>query len=175
MQVNFVSNSMEQSPSWEPNGSSACQEIFWTPNVHYCVYINPPLLRILRQEVQSTASNPFLLSSTSVASYHQGLLFRLSHKSWSFFFFINSAMVHGSVMAYQSDVDKSGWMFKTRETAFWKQDIVLANDRMWTSKALYIYLLLSFNLLTGHDVYVHTRIALFHWVWCTIMSSIFHH
>jgi len=33
---------------------------------------------------------------------------------------------------------------------------------------------LALKILTGHDVYVPTSVALFQWVWRTIMSSIFH-
>jgi hypothetical protein len=47
-----ISNSTEQSPSWEANSHSASQEIlrlFYTPKIHYRVRKGPPLVLILSQ------------------------------------------------------------------------------------------------------------------------------
>jgi hypothetical protein len=48
----FVTNSMEQSPSWGPNNRSASQEILcllWNLKVHYCVHKSLSLSPILIQ------------------------------------------------------------------------------------------------------------------------------
>jgi hypothetical protein len=44
-----LTNSMEQSPSWEANNCSASQEIpilFWNPTVDFRAYNNPPPVSI---------------------------------------------------------------------------------------------------------------------------------
>jgi hypothetical protein len=55
---------MKQSPSWEPNSSSATQEILYilqNPQVHYHAYMRPPLAPILGQlnSVQALKSYNF--------------------------------------------------------------------------------------------------------------------
>ena len=43
----YLTNSMEQRPSWKANSSLASQEIpriFWNLHVHYCAHKSPPLV-----------------------------------------------------------------------------------------------------------------------------------
>jgi hypothetical protein len=56
---NVITNSIEQSPSWEANSHSAIQKIppLWNPEVHYRVHNSLPLVPILSR-IQSTSSQP---------------------------------------------------------------------------------------------------------------------
>ena len=58
--THLLTNSMQQSPSWEANWFSASQEIpriLWNPKVHYCIYKCPPPVPILSQ-VNSVHAHP---------------------------------------------------------------------------------------------------------------------
>jgi len=59
--IDFLTYSMEQSPSWEANWFSAGQEIpriLWNPKVHYRIHTRLPPVPILRRLVQSIGLFP---------------------------------------------------------------------------------------------------------------------
>jgi hypothetical protein len=52
IRIHLLCNAMEQSPSWEANSHSACQEIpifLYNPKLHYSVHMSRPLDPILSQ------------------------------------------------------------------------------------------------------------------------------
>jgi hypothetical protein len=56
-----MTNSMEQSPSWEANRSSASQEIhriLWKPKVHYRIHNSPPPVLSWAISIQSMPPHP---------------------------------------------------------------------------------------------------------------------
>jgi hypothetical protein len=85
VQTNLLNNSMEQSPSWEANISSASHEIpciWWNPNVRCRIYNRPPSIPVLSQISKSMPPNPISWRSIVILSSHlrlglpSGLIFR---------------------------------------------------------------------------------------------------
>jgi hypothetical protein len=102
MQVNFLSNSMEQIP-WESDISSSSREmscILWTWDVHYCVHISLPLVPAMRQKMQSTASSPFFINLDFIT-------FKYNQQDATFtmvFITINALRVWGGSSAHHQEL-----------------------------------------------------------------------
>jgi hypothetical protein len=78
----WLTNSMEQAPSWEANIHSPNPEILrllWKPKVHYLVHKSHPLVRILSQ------MHPVHIFSTYFANIHSDIIFPFTRMSsrWS--------------------------------------------------------------------------------------------
>jgi hypothetical protein len=70
---------MQQSPSWEANGSSASQHILcilWKPNVHYRIHKSPPHVRIVCQ-INSVNAPPSHCLQSHFTQY------LLQHQKWT--------------------------------------------------------------------------------------------
>jgi hypothetical protein len=69
----LLTNSMEQSPSWKANRSSASKDLFrvvWNPKDHYRIHKRRPPFHILSQIIPVNASqSEFLRSILMLSSY----------------------------------------------------------------------------------------------------------
>jgi hypothetical protein len=69
----FLTNFMQQRPSWEANSHPASQEIppiLWNPKFHYGVFKSPPLNPILNQLIHYTPCHLICLTSILISSSH---------------------------------------------------------------------------------------------------------
>jgi hypothetical protein len=69
---NTITNSMEQSPSWESNSFSASQSpcILWDPKIHYHACNSPLLAHSVARLIQYTPSHLISLWSILTLSFH---------------------------------------------------------------------------------------------------------
>jgi len=73
-----LTNSKEQSPSYEANGHSAAQEslcVLWNVKIHYHVHKNPPLVSILSQTHPIHALQPYF------SKIHSNIIFSYTPRS----------------------------------------------------------------------------------------------